>query len=198
MARFRSDDDLRKEGAVACAKTKECVRPEGHSGRCLGAKRDKAPAGVAGVTPIRKPGARSLESRIDGFIGGIGALAYPFDPICGGAVLEQSGELAAALDALARENPRVKQTLERVLTGGAWSGVVLAAAPIALAIAGHHVLPLFGKQMPSAPVPLPIQPQKMDEHRPVSPGQQASHEAGWNDAFAQVAPEEVFGGAGGV
>lgn len=196
MAPFKTDDDLRAENAPPCSKTEGCLRPGGHAGRCLLQKRDRPPAGT--VTPIRK-GSRSLEARIDGFIGGIGALTYPFDQICGGAILEQSHELAAALDALARENPKVKQTLERMLTGGAWSGVILAAAPIALAVAGHHVLPLFGKApLAQVPPPPPGTETHVDVHRPVPPGQQARQEAGWNDAFAQVAPEEVFGGAGGI
>ena len=107
--------------------------------------------------------------------------------------------LPAALDALARENPKVKQTLERMLTGGAWSGVVLAAAPIAFAVAGHHILPLFGKA-PLAQVPVPPQgAEAVDPHRPVPPGQQARQESGWNEAFAHgVAPEEVFGGTAGA
>lgn len=199
MAPFKTDDDLRAENAPPCEKTQGCLRPGGHSGKCLTQKRDRPPAGT--VTSIRKS-ARSLEARIDGFFAGIGGILYPFDRICGGAVLEQSGELASALDALARENPKVKQSLERMLAGGAWSGVVLAAAPIAFAVAGHHVLPLFGKAMPSSPDGPPSEAGKApgpDPHRPVSPGQQASYEAGWNEAFAQgVAPEAVFGGTGGA
>lgn len=194
MAPFKTDDDLRAENAPPCEKTQGCLRPGGHSGKCLTQKRDRPPAGT--VTPIRKS-ARSLEARIDGFFAGIGGILYPFDRICGGAILEQSGELASALDALSKENPKVKQSLERMLAGGAWSGVVLAAAPIAFAIAGHHVLPLFGRSLPSSPVAVPM--PETSEHRPVSPGQQASHEAGWNEAFAQgVAPEQVFGGTGGA
>lgn len=192
---YKTDDDLRAENAPPCEKMQGCLRPGGHSGKCLLQKRDRPPAGT--VTPIRKS-ARSLEARIDGFFAGIGSLLYPFDQVCGGAILEQSGELASALDALARENPKVKQSLERMLAGGAWSGVVLAAAPIAFAIAGHHVLPMFGKPMPSSPAVAP-HADTVDAHRPVPPGQQARQEAGWNEAFSpDVEPSEVFGGPGGA
>jgi hypothetical protein len=65
--------------------------------------------------------------------------------------------LAAALAKLAEENPSVRENLERMLTAGAWSGVIAAVLPIVLGIcANHGMIPaqlgaLIGAGVPTAP-----------------------------------------------
>lgn len=199
------DENLRAAGASDCEKGEYCSRPAGHVGFCNKArapggpppshkpkrKADRSPLSVAGPT-ARKPQARSLEARLDSLFGSIGSMVYVFDQICGGAIVEQSGELAGALDSLAKENPKVRQTLERALTGGAWSGVLLAAAPIGMAVAQHHILPIFGRRMPPQAIPA-VRQEQDTTHRQAGDSQAAVDEASWNAAFAHRDPSEVFG-----
>ena len=189
------DDKLREAGAEDCPDCAPGTRPAGHVGfhskglrpASTGPKRGPGRPPKRDTPPKaeRRPQARSLEARIDGFIGGVGTMVAIFDDVCGPAIIAGSSDLASALDLLAKENPRIKQTLERALTGGAWTGVILAGAPIAGTIAAHHIGPLFGRKMAH-----PAQVVQMQEHRP-DPRQEAEV-AGWDEHFAQVDPAEVF------
>jgi len=86
-----------------------------------------------------------LKPRLLEAIGGVGLMVSMVNPADGNAILAGAEQLAGALDNLARENPAVRRALEAALTGGAWSGVILAVAAIALPIAGNHgLIPQFG------------------------------------------------------
>jgi hypothetical protein len=81
----------------------------------------------------------------------------------GSAILAGAPALASALDDLAKENPRVRKVLEGMLATGAWSGVAIAAANIALPIlANHDMMPANPFAMGS-PAPAP---DSEPEHAP--------------------------------
>ena len=58
----------------------------------------------------------------------------------GVAVLACSADLAAAINKVADQDPRVKAALEKMLTAGVWGGLATACVPLLLAIAGNHNL----------------------------------------------------------
>jgi hypothetical protein len=76
---------------------------------------------------------------------GIGMSVMPFDPSCGRMIIENADKCAEALDDLAKTNTAVRNFLIGLCTTSAWSAVVMAHAPIVMAIAMHHV-PALKKQ----------------------------------------------------
>lgn len=69
---------------------------------------------------------------------GIGMLG---DQHCGTIIIDSAPNMAEAMDQWARENPRVKKALEKMLEGTAITAVIAAHAPIGIAIYSHHVAP---------------------------------------------------------
>jgi hypothetical protein len=69
----------------------------------------------------------------------------PFDPSCGRIVIENAEKCAEALDELAKTNTAVRNFLIGLCTTSAWGAVLMAHAPIVMAIAMHHV-PALKKQ----------------------------------------------------
>jgi hypothetical protein len=72
----------------------------------------------------------------------VGVVALMFaargDVTCSAAVAQGAPALAGALVNVARQNDSVRRTLETLAVGSAWSGVVTAAAGIAVPILAHH------------------------------------------------------------
>lgn len=77
---------------------------------------------------------------------GIGMSVMPFDPGCGRIIIENAEKCAESLDELARTNPAVRRVLMSLITTSAWGAVIMAHAPIMMAIAMHHVPALREKQ----------------------------------------------------
>lgn len=71
--------------------------------------------------------------------GTVGLAVFAFDQHCGQAILESAEGMANSLDTLAKDNPAVRRVLSRMITTSAWSEVIVAHAPLVMAIAGHHV-----------------------------------------------------------
>lgn len=99
----------------------------------------KAPAGKP--TPRRE----SLERRLAGAIASLGtgvtvagAMTSEAVQADGLLIVQHAPNIAHALDGLAKDNPAVAVALERMLTAGAWSGVIAACTPLALGIAANH------------------------------------------------------------
>lgn len=116
-------------------------RCENHAG--YQKKTDSVSAPSPGNAPPRgKPKARStqLKDRLAGTIGLLGTLVFAVDQFDGTQILSRADQLATALDHLAQQNPSVRKVLESAMTGGAWGEVVLAVAPLVVAIAAHHGL----------------------------------------------------------
>lgn len=112
-------------------------KPRARRGRPPGSG-DKAPRKT--TTTRKSTSTVSLEKRLAGSITTLGTVTCLVSPADGMVVLNGATPLAQALAKLAEENPSVKQNLERMLTAGAWSGVIAAVAPIAIGIAANHNL----------------------------------------------------------
>lgn len=86
----------------------------------------------------RPPGRVALKSRLEESFKGFGMLVMVADPFCGGTVFVQAGELAAALDAAAKENAALRKFLENFLKVGTWGQLFAVAWGIALPVLAHH------------------------------------------------------------
>lgn len=107
-----------------------------------GATKEAAPKVPAGKPAPRRA---SLEQRLAGAIASLGtgvavagAMTSEAVKADGLLVVEHAPNIAHALDGLAKDNPAVAVALERMLTAGAWSGVIAACTPVALGIAANH------------------------------------------------------------
>lgn len=115
---------------------------------------DKAPRKSAAAP--RKASVPNLEKRLGGSLTTLGTMACLVSPADGMAVIQGVPALAASLAKLAEENASVRSNLERMLTAGAWSGVIAAVVPIAVSIAGNHgLLPAHLAAMLGGQVPAP-------------------------------------------
>ncbi|MFG3244838.1 hypothetical protein [Streptomyces sp. NPDC048157] len=99
---------------------------------------DKAPRKTA--ASARKASTPSLEKRLAGSLTTVGTMACLVSPADGMTIVQGVPALAASLAKLAEENASVRANLERMLTAGAWSGVIAAVVPIAVGIAANHNL----------------------------------------------------------
>lgn len=125
--------------------------------------KDSAPR-AAKTTPRKA----SLETRLSGAIVGMGTMLTAGAAITGSSALGQDGvviiqhsaDMAAAINKVADQDPRVKAALEKMLTAGVWSGVAMTMIPVVIAICGNHgVIPpqvaaMLGG-MTAAPTPEP-------------------------------------------
>lgn len=72
------------------------------------------------------------------------ALALPFaavgDEFCANVIAGNAETLASGWIDLAQQNPNVEKVLQSLVTGGAWGGVIMTHAFVALPIAAHHNL----------------------------------------------------------
>lgn len=90
-------------------------------------------------TPVPKTRPGALVEPIEQIYTTIGALWSPFDPVCGGAVIASAHNCAQTLDDLAQRNDAVRRALLALTQTSAIGAVAVAHAPIALAVATHHV-----------------------------------------------------------
>jgi hypothetical protein len=164
---------------------------DSHCEQCLKDKREATRSGKTDKAPKRRtrrtsstgPDApprpssgrrQALAPRLEQLIGTVGFAVCMANMTDGTAILNGAPALASALDDLARENPRVRKVLEGLLATGAWSGVAIAAANIAMPILANHDM-------------LPAVPFAMGSPAP-APDSEPEHEA--------PAPASEFGGSG--
>lgn len=84
-------------------------------------------------------------------VGTIVSVANQYD---GRVILEGAPELSKALSNLCDKNPKVKRNIERMLAGGTYGEVIIAAALIAVPImANHNLMPPQIKAMYGAAIP---------------------------------------------
>lgn len=83
---------------------------------------------------------KNLKKPLEDLFATIGTTVYAFNQVDGTVILQGAPNLAESLDALAREDERVRRVLERMLTGSAWGGVFMAAGAIVLPIMDNHNL----------------------------------------------------------
>jgi len=93
--------------------------------------------------PMPKGG---LKPALENVYTGIGMSLMPFDPSCGRTVIENAPSCAEALDELAKTNQAVRRILISLVTTSAWGAVIMAHAPIIMAVAMHHVPALKDRQ----------------------------------------------------
>lgn len=92
----------------------------------------------------------------------IGTVVFAFNEYDGSCILEGSPRLSKALANLCEKNPKVKRNIERLLAGGSYGEVVLAAGLIVVPImANHELMPpgikaLYGKAIPEQPTEEPV------------------------------------------
>lgn len=63
-----------------------------------------------------------------------GRVVKAMDKDIGTAIIECAEDCGEAWDELARTNPRIRRTLMKMISGGAWGSVIMAHLPIVLAI----------------------------------------------------------------
>lgn len=95
----------------------------------------------------------------------LGMLVMVADASCGKAIIEAAPRCAESLDNLAKTNPAVRRILISLVTTNAMGAVIMAHAPIIMAIAMHHVPWLrerqekmvseFAEMMANMPMPKP-------------------------------------------
>lgn len=90
--------------------------------------------------PTVKPGI--LARKITDMYGQIGFMVAAFDPTCGQAVMFNAKEVGIAMERAAKESPEFRKWLEGLFKTNVWLQLAMAHAPIAVAVASHHV-PMF-------------------------------------------------------
>jgi len=145
-----------------------------------GKKEDEQPKPPAGDTPPKRrgrpPGSTNKNvlsiSRIEDALNEqftlLGTVVYAFNEYDGSCILTGSPRLAKSLANLCEKNPKVKRNIERMLAGGSYGEVIIAAGLIAVPImANHELMPpgiknLYGKAIPE-------QTEEEEPARPMEP-----------------------------
>jgi len=99
---------------------------------------------------VRKPAPSmprgGLRKPLEDLYTGLGMMLMPFDPSCAKVIIEAAPKCAESLDDLAKTNPAVRRILISLVTTSAWGSVIMAHAPIIMAVAMHHVPALKERQ----------------------------------------------------
>lgn len=85
--------------------------------------------------PYPKGGYRA---ELEGFYATIAMGVFPFDQVCGKAILDSAPECARTLDELAQKSPAVRRMIAAATTTSAVGAVLMAHAPILIAVMSHH------------------------------------------------------------
>jgi hypothetical protein len=128
---------------------------------------------AAKATPRRAP----LETRLTGslvtlgtVVAATGSVTSPAIQADGVLICQHAPQVAAALDKVAKDDPRVAAALERMLTAGVWSGLIAAMLPLVVGIAANHgALPAHLATMLGAEAPEP-EPAPEPNTSPPGPG----------------------------
>jgi hypothetical protein len=97
---------------------------------------EKKPRRTAELKPMPRGG---LKPALAQMYTGLGIAVMPFDPSCGRVIIENADKCAESLDELAKTNPAVRNVLISLVTTSAWGAVIMAHAPILMAVMMHHV-----------------------------------------------------------
>lgn len=117
-------------------------------------------------SPKATPRRASLETRLTGslvtlgtIVAGTGGMVSPAVQADGILIVEHAANVASALDKLAKDQPAVAAALERMMTAGAYSGIIAALLPLVVGIAANHgaIPPSLATMLGTAP-PEPEQP----------------------------------------
>lgn len=112
----------------------------------------KPPRGL-GTNKKRASGVRQLNKQdldqLQSYYTAIGIMLMPINAGAATAVVQNSDECVAAWEDLAKQNDNVRRALLGIIEGGAWSKVIMAHMPIALAFVPGHVrnmIPFFDQE----------------------------------------------------
>ena len=96
--------------------------------------------------PMPKAPVGGLRKPLEDMYTGLGMMMMPFDPSCGKVIIDAAPRCAETLDDLAKTNPAVRRILISLVTTSALGAVIMAHAPILMAIAMHHIPALRERQ----------------------------------------------------
>lgn len=105
-----------------------------------------APKAAKPKKPVPPTPRGGLRQPLEDLYTGMGMMLMPFDANCGKIIIDAAPRCAETLDDLAKTNPAVRRILISLLTTSALGAVIMAHAPILMAIAMHHVPALREKQ----------------------------------------------------
>lgn len=94
---------------------------------------------VGGVWHLAES-ARGIVPGPDGKLARDPDLAHP-QPTCGELLVQQAPDIAAALNAVAADDPAVHRWLTAMMVGGGWGAVGMAVLPLAAGVYRSHVVP---------------------------------------------------------
>lgn len=131
---FTEDEAQERENFVlrALAGGRRDVREKPRNSRKPRATKPETPA-----PPMPRKG--NLAKQITQLYISLGTFLMPFDTACAGAIINAAPDCGEAMENLARENPAVRKAILAMVETSVWGQVVVAHAPIMLAIAIHHV-----------------------------------------------------------
>jgi hypothetical protein len=108
----------------------------------LGGKKEKEEERPRRGRKPKKPVSRAKKGafteHLMGMYGMAGMAVFMRDQHCGQVILDNAEQCAEALDELAYQNESVRRVLDALVTTSAFGAVVMAHAPIIIAMAGHH------------------------------------------------------------
>ena len=109
-------------------------------------KNARGPRPAKARKPVPPTPRGGLRQPLEDMYTGLGLMMMPFDPHCGKIIIEAAPRCAETLDDLAKTNPAVRRILISIVTTSALGAVIMAHAPILMAIAMHHIPALREKQ----------------------------------------------------
>lgn len=80
-----------------------------------------------------------IKTEVQGLYTALAVGIYPFDNAIGSLIAESAEDCAVAWDELAKKNPAIKRTLEKLLETSAYGALIAAHMPIAVAVATKYV-----------------------------------------------------------
>lgn len=112
------------------------------------------------------PRRASLETRLTGslttlgtVVAATGTMVSPAVQADGVLIVAHAPGVAAALDKVAKDDPRVAAALEKMLTAGVWSGLIAALLPLMVGMAANHgAIPSSMADMLGVE-PVPVEPE---------------------------------------
>lgn len=125
LIRMRAEGKMRGGRRKAGAAPRASAPPTGGPGRPA----DRRPA-TARQKPLRPRLTKAYET--------VGTLVGFVSPADGRVILANAESCAEAVAEWAEQDPRVREALERMLSGSAMGKVVIAHLPIALGVAANH------------------------------------------------------------
>lgn len=88
--------------------------------------------------PVSRAKKGAFTEHLMGMYGMAGVAVYMRDEHCGQVILDNAEKCAEALDELAYQNESVRRVLDALVATSAFGQVVMAHAPIIMAMASHH------------------------------------------------------------